>query len=62
MNRSSANRRGFGATTRFDIPDRWLAEETLVFAIELTRTFISNFECDAGCVDSLDEDSLACGH
>lgn len=34
-------------STRFDIPDWWLAEEALVFAAEVACAFISKLECGA---------------
>ena len=48
--------------TRFDIPHWGLAKEAFVLAIELTRALIPDFERCAGCIEPLDQHSLARGN
>ena len=52
----------FRKTARFDVPPRRLAKEAFVFAVELTRTFVSDVERGAGRIDSLNQHSLARGN
>src|SRR5215469_1648008 len=42
---------GFREPTRLDVAHRWLTKEAFVFAVELTRAFISNFK---GCTRSIE--------
>src|SRR5215470_6231943 len=42
---------GLREPTRLDVAHRWLTEEAFVFAVELTRAFISNFK---GCTRSIE--------
>src|SRR5438034_4714883 len=49
----------FRKTACFDVPPRRLAKEAFVFAVELTRTFVSDVERGAGRIDSLNQHSLA---
>ena len=45
----------------FDVPPWRLAKEAFVFAVELTRTLVSDFERGTSRIDSLNQHSLACG-
>ena len=54
--------RGAGEPPHFDVPHRRLTKEALVFAVELTRTLIADFERRARGIEPFNEHSFSRGN